>query len=66
MGNWPTQDSHQFKARDPGGRKGRKLGANCRMSWEISGPAGGAGKDSGVNINSPVLVQASLRIFTGN
>lgn len=66
MGNWLTQDSQQFKARDPGGRKGRKLGANCRMSREISGPAGGAGEDSGVNVNAQVLVQARLRIFTGN
>lgn len=47
MGNWLRQDSHQLKASNPGGRKGRRLGANCRMSWEISGPAGGAGKDLG-------------------
>lgn len=66
MGNWLTQDSHQLKASNPGGRKGRRLGANCRMSREISGPAGGAGKGSGLNVNTQVLVQASLRIFIGN
>lgn len=66
MGNWLTQDSHQLKAGNPGGRKGRRLGANCRMNQEISGPAGGAGKDSGLNVNTQVLVQASLRIFIGN
>jgi hypothetical protein len=36
------------------------------MRWEISGPAGGAGKDSGLNSNTQVLMQASLRIFIGN
>lgn len=44
VGNWLMQDSHQLKASNPGGRKGRRLRANCRMSREISGPAGGAGR----------------------
>lgn len=66
MGNWLRQDSYQLKASNPGGRKERRLDANCRMSHEISGPAGGAGKDSGLNINTQVPAQASLRIFIGN
>lgn len=66
MGNWFRQDSYQLKARNPGGRKERRLSANCRMSHEISGPAGRAGKDSGLNINTQAPAQASLRIFIGN
>lgn len=61
-----TQDSYQLKASNPGGRKGRRLSANCGISQEISGPVGGAGEDWGVNINTQVFVQASLRIFIGN
>lgn len=63
VGNRLPKDSHPFKVGNPGGKKRRKLGADRRMSWEIRGPAGGAGKDSGVNIHTQVPVRASWRIF---
>lgn len=60
------QDSHRLQASNPGGRQGKRLGASCRMRRKISGPSGRAGKDSGLNISTQVLMQASLRIFIGN